>query len=170
MYGEPVRLGTRTTRRMSRASQPDKQNGTLSVHTIRASGQRHRNNRPDTILHPTKAKTANQPLQCRSHPHRTFSQTRRVESLPYASGICFGTTQSLFANREHLYQSSAPGITAGVVAFVGYLLRSVRISSLIVLAIFALLVIFAFVRRRRVGGRRSDRRRRLRWRCYCATL
>src|SRR5437868_14185105 len=51
--GEPVRLGMRTTRRMSRASQPDKQNGTLSVHTIKASGQMHRSNRPNTRLHPT---------------------------------------------------------------------------------------------------------------------
>jgi hypothetical protein len=51
--GEPVRLGVRTTRRMSRASQPDKQNGALSVHTIRASGHVHRNNRPNTRLHPT---------------------------------------------------------------------------------------------------------------------
>jgi hypothetical protein len=38
---------------MSRASQPDKQNGALSVHTIRASGHVHRNNRPNTRLHPT---------------------------------------------------------------------------------------------------------------------
>ncbi len=51
--GEPVRLGMRITRRMSRASQPDKQNGTLSVHTIRASGHAHRTNRPNTRLHPT---------------------------------------------------------------------------------------------------------------------
>ena len=51
--GEPVRLGMRTTRRMSRASQPDKQNGTLSVHTIRASGHGNRTNRPNTRLHPT---------------------------------------------------------------------------------------------------------------------
>src|SRR5882762_3955307 len=36
--GEPVRPGMRTTRRMSRASQPDKQNGTSSADTIRASG------------------------------------------------------------------------------------------------------------------------------------
>src|ERR1022692_4721844 len=35
------------------ASQPDKQNGTLSVHTIRASGHVHRTNRPNTRLHPT---------------------------------------------------------------------------------------------------------------------
>ena len=47
MMAKPVRLGTRTTRRMSRASQPDKQNGTLSVHTIRASGHVHRTNRPN---------------------------------------------------------------------------------------------------------------------------
>ena len=53
--GEPVRLGMRTTRRMSRASQPDKQNGTLSVHTIKASGYVHRTNRPNTRLHPTTA-------------------------------------------------------------------------------------------------------------------
>jgi hypothetical protein len=51
--GEPVRLGMRTTRRMLRASQPDKQNGTLSVHTIKASGHMHRSNRPNTRLHPT---------------------------------------------------------------------------------------------------------------------
>jgi len=51
--GEPVRLGMRTTRRMLRASQPDKQNGTLSVHTIKASGHVHRSNRPNTRLHPT---------------------------------------------------------------------------------------------------------------------
>src|SRR5579863_1553213 len=51
--GKPVRLGMRTTRRMSRASQPDKQNGTLSVHTIKASGHVHRSNRPNTRLHPT---------------------------------------------------------------------------------------------------------------------
>jgi hypothetical protein len=51
--GKPVRLGMRTTRQMSRASQPDKQNGTLSVHTIRASGHVHRSNRPNTRLHPT---------------------------------------------------------------------------------------------------------------------
>jgi hypothetical protein len=38
---------------MSRASQPDKQNGTLSVHTIKASGHVHRTNRPNTRLHPT---------------------------------------------------------------------------------------------------------------------
>lgn len=38
---------------MSRASQPDKQNGTLSVHTIKASGHIHRTNRPNTRLHPT---------------------------------------------------------------------------------------------------------------------
>ena len=38
---------------MSRASQPDKQNGTLSVHTIKASGHVHRSNRPNTRLHPT---------------------------------------------------------------------------------------------------------------------
>src|SRR5258706_15561444 len=36
--GEPVRPGMRTTRRMSRASQPADQNGTLSADTIRASG------------------------------------------------------------------------------------------------------------------------------------
>jgi hypothetical protein len=31
-------------------------------------------NRPDTRLHPTKTqKTSSQPLQCGSHPHRTFS-------------------------------------------------------------------------------------------------
>src|SRR5580704_8073557 len=53
--GEPVRLGMRTTRRMLRASQPDKQNGTLSVHTIKASGHVHRTNRPNTRLHPTTA-------------------------------------------------------------------------------------------------------------------
>src|ERR1700734_3304761 len=52
--GEPVRLGMRTTRPMLRASQPDKQNGTLSVHTIKASGHVHRSNRPNTRLHPTK--------------------------------------------------------------------------------------------------------------------
>jgi hypothetical protein len=40
---------------MSRASQPDKQNGTLSVHTIKASGRKHRSNRPNTRLHPTTA-------------------------------------------------------------------------------------------------------------------
>ena len=51
--GEPVRLGMRTTRPMLRASQPDKQNGTLSVHTIKASGHMHRSNRPNTRLHPT---------------------------------------------------------------------------------------------------------------------
>src|SRR5476649_1492597 len=51
--GKPVRLGMRTTRKMSRASQPDKQNGTLSVHTIKASGHVHRTNRPNTRLHPT---------------------------------------------------------------------------------------------------------------------
>jgi hypothetical protein len=36
--GEPVRPGMRTTRSTSRVSQPDKQNGTLSADTIRASG------------------------------------------------------------------------------------------------------------------------------------
>ena len=51
--GVPVRLGMRTTRRMSRASKPGKQNGTLSVHTIKASGHVHRSNRPNTRLHPT---------------------------------------------------------------------------------------------------------------------
>jgi hypothetical protein len=51
--GKPVRLGMRTTRPMSRASQPDKQNGTLSVHTIKASGHAHPSNRPNTRLHPT---------------------------------------------------------------------------------------------------------------------
>ena len=51
--GEPVRLGMRTTRQMSRASKPDKQNGTSSVHTIKASGHVHRSNRPNTRLHPT---------------------------------------------------------------------------------------------------------------------
>src|SRR3984885_15422602 len=51
--GEPVRPGMRTTRPMLRASQPDKQNGTLSVHTIKASGHVHRTNRPNTRLHPT---------------------------------------------------------------------------------------------------------------------
>ena len=69
---------------------------------------------------------------------------------------------TFFANREHLYQSSAPGSYAGGAVFVGCLLRSVRISSLIVLAIFALFVILAFVRRRSVGIGRSSRRRRLR--------
>jgi hypothetical protein len=39
---------------MLRASQPDKQNGTLSVHTIKASGHVHRSNRPNTRLHPTQ--------------------------------------------------------------------------------------------------------------------
>jgi hypothetical protein len=53
--GKPVRLGMRTTRQMSRASQPDKQNGTLSVHTIKASGHVHRSNRPNTRLRPTTA-------------------------------------------------------------------------------------------------------------------
>ena len=38
---------------MLRASQPDKQNGTLSVQTIKASGHMHRSNRPNTRLHPT---------------------------------------------------------------------------------------------------------------------
>src|SRR5205809_2673421 len=51
--GEPDRLGMGTTRRMLRASQPDKQNETLSVHTIKASGHVHRSNRPNTRLHPT---------------------------------------------------------------------------------------------------------------------
>src|SRR5471030_405936 len=51
--GEPVILGIRTTRAMSRASQPDKQKGTLSVHTIKASGHVHRTYRPNTRLHPT---------------------------------------------------------------------------------------------------------------------
>ena len=59
--GEPVRLGMRTTRRMSRASQPDKQNGTLSVHTIKASGHVHRSNRPNTRLHPTTRQASNSP-------------------------------------------------------------------------------------------------------------
>ena len=36
--GEPVRPGARTTRHMSRALQPDNQNGTSSADTIRASG------------------------------------------------------------------------------------------------------------------------------------
>jgi hypothetical protein len=31
-------------------------------------------NRPDTRLHPTKTqKTSSQPLQCGSHPHKTFT-------------------------------------------------------------------------------------------------
>src|ERR1700681_651953 len=73
--GEPVRPGMRTTRRMSRASQPDDQNGTLSADTIRASGLvRPHHVRPDTRLHPTKTqKTSSQPLQCGSHPHKTFA-------------------------------------------------------------------------------------------------
>jgi hypothetical protein len=34
-------------------------------------------NRPDTRLHPTKTqKTSSQPLQCGSHPHRTFTTGR----------------------------------------------------------------------------------------------
>jgi hypothetical protein len=63
--GEPVRPGMRTTRRMSRASQPADQNGTLSADTIRASGHvRPHQQRPDTRLHPTKTqKTSSQPLR-----------------------------------------------------------------------------------------------------------
>ena len=79
-----------------------------------------------------------------------------------ASGIWFGTTHTLFANREHLYQSGAPVSYAGGAVFLGYLLRSVSDRFLIVLAIFVLLVILAFVRRRSVGIGRSRRRHRLR--------
>src|ERR1700752_3129580 len=35
--GKPVRPGTRTTHRMSKASEPEKQNGTLFADSIRAS-------------------------------------------------------------------------------------------------------------------------------------
>ena len=71
--GEPVRPGTRTTRRMSRASQPDKQNGTLSADTIRASGHSAPQQQAGHKTAPDQhAKTSNQPLQCGSHPHRTF--------------------------------------------------------------------------------------------------
>ena len=70
--GEPVRLGMRTTRRMSRASQPDKQNGTLSVHTIKASGLYRPHQQAEHKTAPDHhAKASNQPLQCGSHPHRT---------------------------------------------------------------------------------------------------
>jgi hypothetical protein len=75
--GEPVRLGMRTTRRMTRASKPGKQNGTLSADTIRASGlvrphrQAGHKSAPDH-----NAKTTNQPLQCGSHPHRSLVKLR----------------------------------------------------------------------------------------------
>jgi RNA polymerase sigma factor (sigma-70 family) len=83
--GEPVRLGMRTTRRMSRASQPDKQNGTLSVHTIKASGHVHRSNRPNTRLHPTHhARPSNPSLQCGSHPHRIFGLPRGSRAIRWA--------------------------------------------------------------------------------------
>ena len=71
--GEPVRPGTRTTRVMSRASKPAKQIGTSSADTIRASGH-DRANRPNTRLHPTNRQTLTNPLQCGSHPHRTFHE------------------------------------------------------------------------------------------------
>ena len=71
--GEPVRPGMRTTRRMSRASQPEKQNGTLSADTIRASGLVRPHQQAGHKTAPDQnAKTSNQPLQCGSHPHRTF--------------------------------------------------------------------------------------------------
>jgi hypothetical protein len=50
---------------MSRASQPDKQNGTLSVHTIKASGHVRRSNRPNTRLHPTTTQTIKSTLAMR---------------------------------------------------------------------------------------------------------
>src|SRR5215212_4207701 len=57
---------------MSRALKPAKQNGTSSAETIRASGH-DRANRPHTRLHPDQAcQTLTDPLQCGSHPHKTF--------------------------------------------------------------------------------------------------
>ena len=79
--GEPVRLGMRTTRRMSRPSQPDKQNGTLSVHTIKASGHVHRSNRPNTRLHPTTA-PQHQINPCNAGAIHTGHSTGNVRDCP----------------------------------------------------------------------------------------
>jgi hypothetical protein len=93
--GEPVRLGMRTTRRMSRPSQPEKQNGTLSVHTIRASGHVHRSNRPNTRLHSTttphiKSTLAMRELSTKDIP--TGWLTRNWQRLsPYRCRQCWLT-------------------------------------------------------------------------------
>jgi hypothetical protein len=64
--------GVGTPRRMSRTQESEKQNGTQSAETIKASGHVHRINRPDTRLHPTKAPNQPKSLQRGSHPHKTF--------------------------------------------------------------------------------------------------
>jgi hypothetical protein len=79
--GESVRLGMRTARRMSRASKPDKQNGTLSVHTIRASGHVHRTNRANTRLHPTITPD-HQINPCNAGAIHTGPSDRRHPSYP----------------------------------------------------------------------------------------
>ncbi len=81
--GKPVRPGMRTTRPMSRASQPDKQNGTLSADTIRASGHVRPHQKAGHKTAPDHyAKPSNQPLQSGRHPHRTF--TKAAESIEIA--------------------------------------------------------------------------------------
>ncbi len=68
---------------MSRASQPDKQNGTLSADTIRASGHVRPHQKAGHKTAPDHyAKPSNQPLQSGRHPHRTF--TKAAESIEIA--------------------------------------------------------------------------------------
>ncbi len=80
--GEPVRPGMRTTRRMSRASQPADQNGTLSADTIRASGHVRPHPKAGHKTAPDRhTKISSQPLQCGSHPHRTFAPSASIGKM-----------------------------------------------------------------------------------------
>jgi hypothetical protein len=73
---------------MSRASQPDKQNGTLSADTIRASGHVQPHQKAGHKTAPDhNAKPSNQPLQSGRHPHRTLVTTKLAVFRASGSGI-----------------------------------------------------------------------------------
>ena len=86
--GEPVRPGMRTTRRMSRASQPEKRMGPCPRIPSGPAVLYDRINRPDTRLHPDQnaKNTRVNPCNAGAHPHRTLnSQCRNDRDLPTRS-------------------------------------------------------------------------------------
>lgn len=139
--GEPVRLGMRTTRQMSRASQPDKQNGTLSVHTIKASGHVRRSNRPNTRLHPTTTQTIKSTLAMREPSTQDMAVALAAHLTDQESGYPPPRTQA----RERCRPRSQDEVSSNEPAFAGQAAFSISATR----AGIALFIIWtAFSRRR----------------------
>lgn len=106
----PSAATTRTPRRMARAPQPGKPIGTLSAETIRASGQTHRANRPDTRPLLIGAPRRILDLLCRSHPHMPFgplaANGRKEPSAEVPVSRCVRSQRNYRCDAANLHAAS----------------------------------------------------------------